>query len=231
MRRGRVPRVCVLVCAFASGCDALWNLDHLDSSDARTLDGVETVADVALGRCANPILHDTFDGPEPCMSWASSYADLGATIKATGQLEITPAAQINSIAGCVSNNNYAFGTGISAVVTSVVTGPSTYTVLQIHGPELQIKMAGSGTLRFQTSASQDIGAPIAYNPAMKWWRIRPTGTSSITGEYSVDGETYLPLGTAAVAMPATVGIELSAGTNSTTVIGKAAFDELQICPD
>jgi hypothetical protein len=145
-----------------------------------------------------------------------------------GALVITPAAQAGSIGGCVRPNNLPFGSGVIAVVDEVLSGTDTYTVLQVHGPELQIKATGDGFVRFQTSASQDIGVG-PYSPDMKYWRIRPA-TATIVGEYSSDGTNWLLLGIAQVTPPASIGIEISAGTNGVSVMGTGTFDQLVICP-
>lgn len=220
---------------LAAGCDYILRIDHIDppgdgGSDAPRPTEDSSVSSDAKTLCAVPLLRDTFDGPVICAPWGTSYADLGATVAEQGTLVLTPAGQIGSIAGCLTpGSSQPFGSGVTAIVTELVRGTNAYTVLQIHGPEVQIKGTGTGTLLFETSGGQALGATVLYDPAMKWWRIRPEG-NAIVGEYSTDGALWTRLGSSPQVPPSTVGIEIAGGTDSTFVMGAGVFDELVICP-
>ncbi len=228
MKRGRAPRWSMLLCALAAGCDYLFNIDHIDPVDGAT-QPVDVAADVPTPPCASPALVDNFDSGTICAPWGEKYMDLEAQMVQNGQLIITPGKQANSIGGCVALAQHPFGTGVAVRVTEILRGESTYTVLGIHGPNVQIKASGDGMLRFQTFSSVELGTPIPYQPDMFWWRIRPEGLMAIVGEYSTDGASWTMLGRLTMPPPAMITPEISAGTNTTQVTGSGVFDRLQIC--
>lgn len=211
----------------ASGCDLLFQLDHVERRDAAVSDAND--GDAETLSCASPIFADTFAGPEYC-AWGSPYMDPGATIEANGQLVVTPGKSGASVAGCISTSNRAFGSGVTAIVNEIVRGNDAYTVLSARGTNLQIKGSSDGTLRFQTAQSADIGNVVTYDANKTWWRIRPMGASTIVGEYSNNGIDWHELGRAGQGVPATIGFELTCGTNTAGVTGQCLFDLLEICP-
>jgi hypothetical protein len=218
----------MLLCALAAGCDYLFNIDHIGPSDG-AMQPTDIAGDAPGPSCGTPILWDRFDGPNICAPWGEMYLDLEARMVEDGQLVITPGRQASSIGGCVALAQHPFGSGVAVRVTEVVQGESTYTVLGIHGPNVQIKASGDGMLRFQTFSSVDLGTPIPYQPNMFWWRIRPEGLMAIVGEYSSDGASWTTLGTLTMPPPTMITPEISAGTNTTQVSGNGAFDQLLIC--
>ena len=150
MMRGRGVWLACVASALATGCDYLLRIDHigpLDGGDLPSDDGGGPTDSMPV--CAVPVLRDTFDGPDPCEPWGTSYMDLGATIKESGTLVLTPSTQVDSIAGCVTaGSSQTFGTGLKARMIDIARGSGAYTVLQIHGPEVQIKATGNGVVRF-----------------------------------------------------------------------------------
>jgi len=228
---------CCVMLTSAAGCDYLFQLDHIDrgrdaaSTDA-TKDGAGDAVDAVGwgGPCETmtPTFRDTFDGPLVCSQWDSKYDDTGTTVVEDGMLKIT--ANANSVAGCKKNTSLPFGKGVTAVVPEVVRGAGAYTVLQIHDANLQILASGEDNkLRFQTSASADIGTPVTYAATMKWWRIRP-GASAIVGEYSTDGTNWIMLGSQITTVPTLIGIEITVGAGNSPSMGTGTFDELTLCP-
>jgi len=225
MVRGRVGMWLggLLVCSLAGGCDFVFRLDHVGG----TADAGKATGDGNVDRC----FQDDFTGPTVCAPWGMEYHDLGATISEAGALVITPAAQVNSIAGCTSLTDRPFGSGVTVAVTDIVRGLDTYTALQLHGPDVQINATDNDHyLHFQRSTGVDLSTPVKYDPTLKWWRIRPVGTDMIVGEYSMDGKIFFPLGSVAMTVPAVIGVELEAGTNQATVSGTGTFEQLLICP-
>ena len=160
MKRGRAPRWLMLLCTLAAGCDYLFNIDHIASSDATAAPPVDLAGDAPGPSCGTPILSDKFDGPTICAPWGEVYMDLEARMVEEGQLVITPGPVVNSVGGCVALAQHAFGTGVAARVTEVLRGSDAYTVLHVHGPNVMIKATGDGLLHFQTSSSVDLGAPV-----------------------------------------------------------------------
>jgi hypothetical protein len=231
---GRVSRLAWLVLfnAAGSGCTYVFDLDQPLREDARgpTFDATDAGAGDATSdaatACVNPIFFDSFSATSPCAPWGSAYTTTTALEEANGVLSITPNIVAGSVGGCLSSSSYAFGNGVTAIVDETLQGPGAYTVLGVHGADMQINVA-SGMLRYQTTSSTDVGV-VTYTSAMKWWRIRPSG-ANVIGEYSMDGTSWVALGTTN-ASPAQVSVEIAAGSNNGGNVGKALFDELMICP-
>jgi len=226
MMRGCV--VWLATCALAAGCDYFLRIDHIGPLDGGVSPADSSVPSDGRVACTAAILHDPFDGPAFCAPWGTSYADLGATIKEDGTLVLTPNTQVDSIAGCLtSGSSQMFGTGVTARVIDIARDSGAYTVLLIHGPEVQIKATGNGVVRFETSAGMVLGSPFTFT-SPQLWRIRPTATS-IVGEVSSDGKQWTMIGLSPQTPPPTIGIEIAAGTTSVSVSGAGIFDELAIC--
>ena len=221
-----------VACVPAAGCDFVFRIDRLPTTqDAADLRPHEDAFDAQPITCTSPVINTELDNPMPCLAWGMAYADLGATITGgPSGITISPQNQLNSIAGCYSINNQPFGiAGVKAHVTDVLDGADTYTVLQIHGPDLQVRATGHGTVVFGTTSEVVIGAPVLVQPPM-WFRMRPIGTTTIIGEVSPDDTIWTELGTATLTVPATVGVELNAGVNGGLTGGKGVFDRLVVCP-
>ena len=239
MRDGRRAARCaslLLVALAGSGCSELFDLHeplHADAAVAATdaSDGGITVdaASDAATACASPILYEGFAGALPCAAWGNSYASGTQLAQANGMLTVTPSATAGSVGGCVTpQNNYSFGRGVTVRVNEVLQGAGAYTIMQVHGADLQMDVIG-GALQLENASGTSAYASTAYSSIMKWWRIRPSGSSMI-GEYSTDGVSWTLLATRAVAPPLQIGVEIAAGSNNGGNVGQAAFDQLMICP-
>ena len=225
-----------LVLGALAGCDNVFRILHVDPTDASgpaddgRADGAQRV-DAAVAQCAAPALDDPFNGTNPCAPWGNKYSTNGRTLQGLGALalQLDPVAGAN--AGCKSSQDtYAFGS-VTAIVNEIVTGTGTYNAVEIHPEDIQIEV-DNGLIRFQTAGSVALGVATLYTPDMKWWRIRHFNASTIYGEYSTDGVTWVQLGMKQVTpTPAPVtGVELTAGANIAVANGQMVFDQLVICP-
>ena len=224
----------VLIVVSTSGCDLLFQLDRVTSTDAGSGSGGDASHDgPPVATCTQPIVHDTFDNTTPCMSWGSLFVDAGTYSTGGGLFTITPTAGVMSAVTCISNGQRMFGMGGVAVrVPSIVHGGNTYTMLQVRSGTFAVWMIATGDnmLRFQDGPMQDLATPVPYSPASTvWWRLRPTGPS-VVAEYSANGTDWTPLGALATALPMSVDVQLSVAAYSSTIIGNTTFDELLVCP-
>lgn len=241
----------LLLCLASGGCDLLFQIDHISSSsrddangpdDTLTIDGRpdDSMTDTtgspdAATACANPTFYEFFNEPTACTSFGGSHSTNADVVQQNGVLSITPKNAAGQLpdGGCTTAlNNIPFGSGLTVVVNSSVTGTDAFTNVLAQGANAQIQVK-DGLLHFQTANNgADIGQSVGYSPiAMRWWRIRPVGTTAMRAEYSDKGMNWTQLGVDYGAVPPTmIGISITAGTLTIGNVGTTVFDQVTVCP-
>jgi hypothetical protein len=242
-------RAVLVACAVASGgCDYVFRVDHIslrDDAPSPDFDGPIDTDDPlddgpmalidAPTACATPIFYEPFTAATACPNFGIPYMTNADMIQANGVLSIRPknVAGPEPVGGCNTFvDTFAWGSGLTAIVNASVAGNGSYTNLLARGANAQIQVS-NGNLHFQTqNTGGDIGASIPYNPSlMRWWRMTAVVGSVIRAEYSDNGTTWHKLGgDYNVNAPATIGIEITAGTIAIGDVGTTIFDEVSICP-
>jgi hypothetical protein len=195
----RTQRAVWVAVAMTSGCDLLFQLDHLGPSDSGGSElGVSdngTSADTfVLLDCTSPVLFDDFGGGDVCGPWGDAYTNNATLEESGGALVATPQSTSGSIAGCSTKTMQPLGAGgVIVEVTDIGRGNSTYTMLELDGPiQYLLKATGDGLLRFQTGTSQDIATTLYSNTRTRWWRLR-NGGNALVAEFSSDAATWTVL--------------------------------------
>jgi hypothetical protein len=242
-------RALFVACAVASGgCDYVFRVDHISLRDDAAshdfdgpidMDGAVDDGPVALidapTACASPIFYEPFTAGTACPNFGVPYMTNADMTQANGVLSIMPKNESGPepVGGCSTfSNNVAWGSGLTAIVNASVAGNGSYTNLLARGANAQIQVE-NGELRFENqSTGGAIGAVVPYLPSsMRWWRLSNVNNTAIRAEFSADGALWTKLGgDYTVSVPATIGIEITAGTITIGDVGTTVFDQVMICP-
>jgi len=212
---------------WLAGCDAVYGLatvpPSLDGSASR--DG---------GACVTPDQSDTFDTAPACSAWGTQLTNNPAYQQIeNGALVMLP---VGAAAGCESKALMPFARdGVFAEVAGIGTGTGQYNGLvafadgqETDATALQIT-ANPDVFHF-LAYGQDRGF-ISYDPALRWWRIRPSGDRAfVVGEVSADGQLWSEVGRDATPPPASIKAKLQSGlfgAGPATAMTVASFD---VCP-
>ena len=229
-------RAALLVCAL-SGCDLVFRVDHISPGETDA-----PMADISLDAfavCAQPLLDDDFDNGVPCDPWGTINSAAGGSVtEVGGAIVVQPAANmVGSRGGCYPNGLVPFGAGGAIAEISHVIGGSDaeFTLLSSGSLHLAIGVANNQIVFQNDIGTVQYGQPILYlASAMRWWRIRPMGASTVVGEYSANGHDWNPLGEVTTPVPATASFGFLAGLNNNrpaqAVPDKAVYERFVVCP-
>ena len=215
----------LVVLLACSGCDMLFQLDHVVRTDGAIDSGVDAAPPCAV------FMDITFDAQDVCEPWADPVMLNGAVVtQAPGMLTVRPSTMTNSYGGCQAKGGIPFTTdGIVVEVEKVLDDG--YTVLHLGGSiDVQI-MASGGLLRLSNTPGtliwNDQPDP-AYSPiAMRWWRLRRYSPSELIAEYSADGKDWRRLGVHADTH--TTVFPLLSGGGSVDGVDTAVYRRLIMC--
>jgi hypothetical protein len=220
----------VVLLACASGCDMLFQLDSVEPRrDSGNDSGSGADAMDASPGCMT-VVFDEFDDNILCQPWANSYGNVGGSaVEMNGQLQIRVNSAAGSDGGCLSKMPLTFSE-ITVEVPEIVRGSSVFTMLQLHGAlEYEIGATGDGVLKFESPTGL-IGTTISYDTPAHHWRLSVV-EGLLSGQYSVNGETWMNLGSVFIPTPATALIQVTAGVSSGSVVtGAGRFERVVVCP-
>lgn len=173
-----------------------------------------------------------FDGANPCSCWGTPVTSFATIGESGGSLQITPAPNQMGAQGACVRENVPFGAGgIIVEVSQVVTGTAGFTAVRLgDGPDSFQIAVEANRLVMKLGSAQ--GATV-YNPAqMRFWRLRPLGTTSVKVQTSADGETWRDHISVGRATASLYTIQLIGGTpgGPETAPGRAVFESVSVCP-
>ena len=230
-------RGALLLCALA-GCDIVFRVDHISPTE-----GTDALRDTAIpdafALCAQSFLDDSFDNDLPCDPWGTVNTAAGASVtESNGSIVVQPAANmVGSRGGCYPSGMFPFGAGgVAAEISHPIMGTdSEFTLLSSGSMHLAVGVA-NGQIVFQNDVGTvQYGSAIIYvASAMRWWRIRPMGASTVVGEYSANALDWNELGRVTMTVPATASFGFLAGLNNNrpaqAAPDKAVYDRFVVCP-
>jgi hypothetical protein len=194
------------------------------ATDAALIDAVVTL-------CFDPGNGCTFPGAVPCSCFGTSMIVSAVMAEGGGALRITPNANTLGAQGSCIRNATPFGMGGAIIeISQVVTGAQGLTAIQLGGGSDVHQLAVQGGQLIAQDGTGTI-ATMAYNgAAMRWWRIRPTGATTLY-EYSSSGVTWTPLVTSTLPGSATYDVRIIAGTlGAINAPGFAQIESVNLCP-
>jgi hypothetical protein len=224
-------RWCIALCSAACGRVAF---DAQVAGDA---------PQITVGCTMPATVVDSFDTSPPCAAWGILDEAMATVTVAGGELMIAPEAdQASTRGGCIATDPMPFDPQIG-MFAKISTPPDSdeYAVLQwntadyrqligwtmVPTPSIQMQRIDMETMQTTTLGE------LPYDPAMdSWGRLRPTADgTAIMSEYSADGTTWHLLAVDPDPPPATVKLELYAGTFTADATPMTvAFDSVDVCP-
>ena len=229
-------RAALLVAVVVGGCGRL-GFDRVYVGSGG--DGGDATGDGGgSGTCAMPATSDGFAaGGNICGTWGVP-TNMTDSSRQNGLDVIVPPNHNNYVANCTDTAlAFAAGTFVSvSQVTTLGTGFSQLSVYTSGGNLATIDYyVDTDELEYGDDSSRSTFGRVAYDPvAMRWWRMYPSSTHEITGQYSSDGLTWTTIGVDDVGTAdtlVTVKVVVGAGyygaesAQSTTV-----FDSWNVCP-
>jgi hypothetical protein len=221
---------------FATGCDYLFQLDHVgpDGGNAAPQDG--TIDDSGkLSEqpefCQTPVIFDAFDMPAAICPWGAKD-NAGQSVHDSVldmQLDGTQA----TFSGCTAYNPLPFtAAGVFLVVPKLLVVPSGYTKLGVRestntSPTLNVAIAFDGVaIRFFVN-----DAPVgqAMTTLYTWWRLDQETPGVVAADVSNDGIHWTNLGTTTQTLPPAINVDIGAGNTGVTVAGSAQFATFGVC--
>lgn len=210
--------------AFLLGCGHI-GFDPIDAGAGSTDGG-----DGGTGFC--PHTYCTFEGITPCSCWGTPVTSFATIDEVGGSLQITPAAnQVGAQGACVRENVPFGGNGVIVEVSQIVTGSAGFTAVRLGEGLDSFQISVEGGLIVMRLAST-LGSTV-YDPAeMRFWRVRPLGTTSVEVQTSPDGENWLDHISVGRSPMSAYTIQLIAGTpdGSEAAPGSAVFESISVCP-
>ena len=143
-----------------------------------------------------------------------------------------------NMTGCI-RDNYNLTETTFAEVSAVNRQATGYTVLQFYydsdGKTFDIAHYNDTDV---LALSDDTGRQIELpwnGTTMRWWRLRPVGTSELSGDYSSNGLDWQSMGTVTLhghTSSEQVHVQIGSAhyTNTAAVIGSATFEGWNVCP-
>lgn len=201
-------------------------------ADGRTQDGAQSA-------CTMPSFSDPFDTAGACPPGSlGSNVSLVSRSASALQLQVNTGSMGTTMTGCIRDNyNLADTTFIE--VSAVNRQATGYTILQIYyetdGKSFDIAHYNDTD---ELTLSDDTGRQVTlpWNATtMRWWRLRPVGTSELAGDYSSNGQDWQQLGTVTLHNHTTtelthVQIGSAHYASTASAIGTATIEGWNVCP-
>jgi hypothetical protein len=178
--------------------------------------------------CLDPGNGTTFPMGSPCNGWGTPFGSAATVQQTGGRLTVTLNAGVVSIGGCAHAAIPFAAPGALVEVERVVDGANARTRLELEGSGFSIGTEGTMIV---ARAGGAVVASAAYSPvAMRWWRLRPAA-GGVVFETSPDAQTWIRLGSSALAPPASAPLRVLAETVAgEPAPGSARFPSANLCP-